>query len=198
MSRFPVAFRPPAFASRSSDSRRGIGLSLRSAYRARPSARTSTGLPRSARTSCDRGGCSLYPEDDGAHPAGSPPRPAPAASQRQVLRSRQQQAIDGVPFTRHQTRVHAIHPSGLPLAHAPGMEPAALRLPPRASHPAVTGNARRGWGQAIEHGPGTTAQLTSVDLQSGSSLNACDLASHGESEVSPTSDRKTWHSCRER
>ena len=130
MSRFPVAFRPPAFASRSSDSRRGIGLSLRSAYRARPSARTSTGLPRSARTSCDRGGCPLYPEDDGAHPAGSPPRPAPAASQRQVLRSRQQQAIDGVPFTRHQTRVHAIHPSGLPLAHAPGMEPAALRLPP--------------------------------------------------------------------
>jgi hypothetical protein len=130
MSRFPVAFRPPAFASRSSDSRRGIGLSLRSAYRARPSARTSTGLPRSARTSCDRGGCPLYPENDGAHPAGSPPRPAPAASQRQVLRSRQQQAIDGVPFTRHQTRVHAIHPSGLPLAHAPGMEPAALRLPP--------------------------------------------------------------------
>jgi hypothetical protein len=130
MSRFPVAFRPPAFASRSSDSRRGIGLSLRSAYRAKPSARTSTGLPRSARTSCDRGGCPLYPEDDGAHPAGSPPRPAPAASQRQVLRSRQQQAIDGVPFTRHQTRVHAIHPSGLPLTHTPGMEPAALRLPP--------------------------------------------------------------------
>ena len=130
MSRFPVAFRPPAFASRSSDSRRGIGLSLRSAYRARPSARTSTGFPRSARTSCDRGGCPLYPEDDGAHPAGSPPRPAPAASQRQVLRSRQQQAIDGVPFTRHQTRVHALHPSGLPLAHAPRMDPAALRLPP--------------------------------------------------------------------
>jgi len=53
---------------------------------------------------------------------------------------------------------------------------------PRASHPAVTGSARRGRGQAIEHGPGTTAQLTSVDLQSGSSLNACDLASHGESQ----------------
>ena len=27
-----------------------------------------TGLPRSARTSCDRGGCPLYPEDGGAHP----------------------------------------------------------------------------------------------------------------------------------
>ena len=30
--------------------------------------RTSTGLPRSARTSSDRGGCPLYPGDDGAHP----------------------------------------------------------------------------------------------------------------------------------
>jgi hypothetical protein len=33
--RFPVAFRPPAFASRSSCSRRGIGPSSRSAYRTR-------------------------------------------------------------------------------------------------------------------------------------------------------------------
>jgi hypothetical protein len=32
--------------------------------------RTSTGFPRSARASCDRGGCPLYPEDHGAHPAG--------------------------------------------------------------------------------------------------------------------------------
>ena len=30
--------------------------------------RTSTGLPRSARMSCDRGGCPLYPGDNGAHP----------------------------------------------------------------------------------------------------------------------------------
>ena len=58
-SRFPVAFRLPAFASWSSDSRQGIGPSSRSAYRARPAARTPTGLPRSARTSCDRGGCPL-------------------------------------------------------------------------------------------------------------------------------------------
>jgi hypothetical protein len=33
-----------------------------------PVTRTPTGLPRSARTSCDRVGCPLYPEDDGAHP----------------------------------------------------------------------------------------------------------------------------------
>jgi hypothetical protein len=36
VSRFPAAFRLPAFASRSSCSRRGVGPSLRSAYRARP------------------------------------------------------------------------------------------------------------------------------------------------------------------
>ena len=67
-SRFPVVFRPPAFASRPSDSRQGIGLSLRSAYRTRGRARTLTGLPRSARMSYDRGGCPLYPEDGGARP----------------------------------------------------------------------------------------------------------------------------------
>jgi hypothetical protein len=66
VSRFPVVFRPPAFASRSSDTRRGVGLSSRSAYR--PKGRTPTGLPRSACTSYDRGGCPLYHEDGGAHP----------------------------------------------------------------------------------------------------------------------------------
>jgi hypothetical protein len=72
-SRFPVAFRLPALASRSSDARRGVGPSLRSAYRTRERARTPTGLPRSARMSCDRGGCPLYPEDGGAPPAKSSP-----------------------------------------------------------------------------------------------------------------------------
>jgi hypothetical protein len=37
---------------------------------ARPmTSRTQTGFPRFARTSNDRGGCPLYPGDDGAHPA---------------------------------------------------------------------------------------------------------------------------------
>ena len=52
----------------SSDSRRGVGPSLRSAYRTRLLARTSTGLPRSARMTYDRGGCPLCPKDGGAHP----------------------------------------------------------------------------------------------------------------------------------
>ena len=41
---------------------------MRSAYRTTPAARTSTGLPRSARMSYDRGGCLLCPEDSGALP----------------------------------------------------------------------------------------------------------------------------------
>jgi hypothetical protein len=63
---FPAAFRPPALASRSSFTRRGVGPSSRSAYR--PDGRTSTGLPRSAHTSCDRVGRPLCPGDNGAHP----------------------------------------------------------------------------------------------------------------------------------
>jgi hypothetical protein len=43
----------------------------------------------------------------------------------------------------------------------PGVEPATLRLPPSFA-PNVTGGARQGRGQAIEHGPGTTL-TTSAD-----------------------------------
>jgi hypothetical protein len=84
MSRFPAAFRPPAFASRSPCSRPGAGPSSRSAYRAPPGARTRTGFPRFTPARYDRGGCPLYPRDDGA-PPGRMPCPAgacrfPAAS----------------------------------------------------------------------------------------------------------------------
>lgn len=47
--------------------------------------RTSTGLSRSARASCDRIGRPLQPRDGGALLTASPPWPAPAASQRPVL-----------------------------------------------------------------------------------------------------------------
>jgi hypothetical protein len=38
-------------------------------------------------------------------------------------------------FTGHQQGFTHVHPSGLPLARAPGMEPAALRLPPELRTP---------------------------------------------------------------
>ncbi len=60
------------------------------------------------------------------------------------------------------TEVHAIHPSGLPPRLWPPDGTGALGLRPRASHPAVTGDARQGRGQAIEHKPRTTPS-TSAD-----------------------------------
>ena len=128
MPRFPVAFRPPAFASRSSDSRQGIGPSSRSAYRAK--ARTLTGLPRSTRTSCDRGGCLLYPGDGDAHPADMHSSAGacrfPAASPCTPL----PHPIGGAARHETSTEVHAIHPSGLPLACGPRMERAPLGFSP--------------------------------------------------------------------
>jgi hypothetical protein len=154
VSRFPVVFRPLALASRSSDSRRGIGPSLRSAYR--PTGRTPTGLPRSARTSCDRGGPPLDPEDGGALPGlrdvpsrrlphYSGPSLHPAATFHRA----------GLCFTRHQRGFKRFARPVFPSPVAPGWSGSPWAFP-RASHPAVTGGARRGWGQAIEHGPGTT------------------------------------------
>ena len=143
LSRFPAAFRLPAFASRSSHSRRGIG-----SPHGRPTGptrgRTQTGLPRSARTSCDRGGCPLYPEDSGAHPDGSPPRPAPAASQRQSLNPATTSHHARLRFTRHQQGFNHVHPSGLPLARATGVEPAALRLSPELRTPPLPAAHVRG------------------------------------------------------
>jgi hypothetical protein len=71
VSRFPIAFRPPAFASWASCSRQGVGLSLRSAYRATmTTSRTLTGFPRSPCTRHDRGGCPLNPGASGVHTTG--------------------------------------------------------------------------------------------------------------------------------
>ena len=77
VSRFPAAFRLPAFASRSSHSRRGVQLSSRSAYRPTagprrgyrvPHARVATGL-----------GALCTPGTTVLIPAGARPQPASAA-----------------------------------------------------------------------------------------------------------------------
>jgi len=144
MSRFPVAFRPPAFASRSSDSRRGTGPSSRSAYRARlppgprrgyrvPHARAATGVgaPYTPRT--------VVLTRPGRLPDRHPPLPSgqslnPATTSHHARLS----------FTRHQQGFNHVHPSGLPLARAPGMEPAALRLPPELRTPPLPAAHVRG------------------------------------------------------
>ena len=131
-------------------------LSSRSAHR--PKGRTQTGLPRSARTSCDRGGCPLCPEDGGAHPRlrrvlsrrlplhyGKSLNPA-TTSHHARLR-----------FTRHQTGVHLVHPSGLPLAHAPGWNRRRFGFPPsfaprryrQRTSGAGTGHRARTWNYSL-------------------------------------------------
>ena len=153
-------------------------LSSRSAHRP-IQGRTQTGLPRSARTSCDRGGCPLCPEDDGAHPGlRRVLSRAPAAPPRLVPKPRHN--IPPCEALLHEASNRGSRRS--PVRSSPRLPrrdgTSGASASPRASHPTVTGSARRGREQAIEHGPGTTAQLTSVDLQSGSSLVSCDIASH--------------------
>ena len=87
--RFPAAFRPPAFASRSSFARRGVGPSSRSADRTRPRARPDPDGVSAFRThelrpgwapSIPRGRrCSSRPGRLRPSPAASP-RPVPAPS----------------------------------------------------------------------------------------------------------------------
>ena len=107
-------------------------------------ARTPSGLPRSTRTSCDRGGCPCTPRTamlsvGWESPAGAcrfstaspcPPLPHP---------------IGGASRYEASTEIHAIHPSGLPLACGPRMEREPLGFSPELrTPPAITGNARQG------------------------------------------------------
>jgi hypothetical protein len=175
-SRVPAVFRLPTFASRSSDSRRGVGPSLRSAYRTSPPG-PRRGLPRFARTSCDRGGCLLCPEDGGAlpdwadfpadacrFPAASPYAPLP-------------HPIGGT--DRNETSVGGLGSS--PVRSASRLWPpdgtGALGLLPDASNPA--GNASDA--RQAEARPRARARNYAFDLRRTSNQRvhsyACDLAS---------------------
>ncbi len=156
MSRFPAVFRPPAFASRSSDSRQGIKPSLRSADRTRTSgprrgyhvshARATTGV-----------GASYTPRTAMLTRPAPLLRPAPAASQRPVPAPRCNIPSSRASDNEASTEVHAIHPSGLPLACCPRMERAPLGFSPELRTPPTrsrTTHVRVGTG--LEHKPGTT------------------------------------------
>jgi hypothetical protein len=79
-------------------------------------------------------------------------------SQRPVLAPHPARPIGRGPLHEASTRVQAIRPSGLPLARGRpdgtgrrfGFPPSFAPRRPRA------GRRTPGWGQAIEHGPGTT------------------------------------------
>ena len=144
MSRFPVAFRLPAFAFRPSDSRRGIRPSSRSAYRAR---------------SPDLDGVTAFRTHE-LQPGWVPPLPRGRrrSSRLSAVLNRRLPLLSGQslhPATSiHQrgphygasTEVYAIHPSGFPLARGRPDGTSSPSAFPRASHPAYQepDNARRG------------------------------------------------------
>ena len=121
----------------------GIQLPSRSAYR-QISRRTPSGLSRSACDRCGRGGRPLNPGDGGALPAG---QVRPAGTRRLPAAGPCSPAFCLPPAEVLMTRRHrgftCVHPSGLPQPVAPGWNGSPWALP-RASHPTVTHDARRG------------------------------------------------------
>ena len=107
-------------------------------------------------------------------------RPAPAASQRPVPAPRHTSHRQGPRLTRHQRGFKPFARPVFPSPVAARMERAALGLPPGLRTPPTksrTTHARVG-DRPSSTDLGLHAQLTSVDLQSGSPLNTCDIASH--------------------
>ncbi len=158
VSRFPVAFRPPAFASRSSDARRGIGPSSRSAYRTiGPDLDGVTAF----RTHELRPGW-LPPSPRGrrcsSRPEGVPGRRLPLPNG-QSLHPRHQQSVGEARLTRHQRGFKQFSRPVFPSPGAPGQNGNPLSFPPSfAPRRPRAGQRTSRWGQAIEHGPGLHAQ----------------------------------------
>ena len=175
-SRFPVVFRLPAFASRSSDSRRGTGPSSRSAYRTLPPG-PRRGLPRFARTSYERGGCLLCPGDGGAPPgwAGFPTgacrfaAASPCAPLQHPIgeADRNETSVGGLSSSPVRSASRLWPPDG---TGALGLLP-ELRTPPGT--PATHVRPRPGH----EHGPGTTPSILLEPPINAFTQYACDLAS---------------------
>jgi hypothetical protein len=156
MSRFPAAFRPPAFASWVLLPPLRIGPSSRSAYRVQIRTRTSSGLSRYARARYDRVGRPLYPGTAVFSRLIKPPQPAPAASQRPVLHPHYNIPSAGLHVTRNHQGFTLVRPFGLPL-HLwlpDGTRTLGLNHlgSARSSYPQRT----PGWGQAPEHWPRST------------------------------------------
>jgi hypothetical protein len=160
VSRFPAAFRLPAFASR-------VILSpLRSwtflAVGLPDNARTPSGFHVShARVATGEGALSTPRTAVLTRPIASL-RPPPAASQRQCPYTPAEHPSSGAQLDEASLRVHCIHPSGLPLACGPRMERAPLGFLPKLRTPPLPATHVR-VGTGLEHWPGTTQSTSSVD-----------------------------------
>ena len=97
----------------------------------KPRARTLTGLPRSTRMRCGRGGCLLYPEGDGTHPADKKSSTgACRSSAAQPLHPAQTTHQRGSHITKHQRRFTRFTRPALPSPVAPMDGTGTLGLEP--------------------------------------------------------------------
>ncbi len=167
LSRFPVAFRPPALASWSSCSRRGVGLSLRSAYPP-----NGAGPRRGFRVSHARAaigvGALSTPGTTVLILTAVALRPASVASQRRVPKPRHDHHLCGALLDEASPRVHTNSPvRSSPRLWPPDETAASWALPPSFA-PGPYEPRTSGWGQVIEHGPESTLYVI-ID----SSLQSC-------------------------
>jgi len=123
-----------------------------------PGVRTSTGFPRSAHTSCDRGGRPLCPGDNGAHP-GRGHFPAGVCRFATACPCTPPH-VPSTRFALNEASTKGSRVFARPIF--PSLWPPGWNGPPLGSSPSFAprrpGAGRRtsGRGQAIEHGPGTT------------------------------------------
>jgi hypothetical protein len=110
---------------------RGLGLPHGRLTGHRPRARTLTGLPPSTHARCGRGGCLLYPEGDGTHPADTKSSTgACRSSAAQPLYPAQTTHQRGFPLTRHQRRFTRFTRPALPSPVTPMDGTGTLGLEP--------------------------------------------------------------------
>jgi len=148
----PAAFRPPAFASWTILFPLGSWAFLTVGLPDAHSAGTPAGVATFHTCETRPGWTPSSSRDGGALPLGARPLTAPATSQRPVLYP----ATASHPARLAVTRLHRgfthVRPSGLLLVCGARMEREPLDLPPDASHPAVTRDARQGRSQALSTG----------------------------------------------
>ena len=176
MSRFPDAFRPPAFASWPSCSRRGFGLP-HSRPTGQQRCRISTGFPRSTRVRNDRGGRPLYPGDGGVLPVEGSlfNRHLPLSSGQSLHPANTSHRRDPN-VTRHRRGFTRVHPSGLPLACDPRMGRGSLGFFPELRTPPLPATHVRA-GTGHEHLPGLRHRRHRQPPHQRATCT-CDLVSH--------------------
>ncbi len=177
-SRFPAAFRPPAFASWASCSRHGIQLSLRSAYRRYPH-RTLTGFPCSARVRCGWGRASSIPRGRRCpHGRVSSTTAACRITAARPLSPRCCIPAREVMLTRHHQGFPVSRPvPSLPLACDPQPERGPLGFPASFTPGRYRPRMSR-WGQVTDTNPKSRHRHQPAST-SPDSLLTCDLTSQG-------------------